>query len=169
MQRNHELFVGEVVFDVDAFLVGEITKIEKGMVWISQGKFTDFNKHAFDLDCEENSDEWVAQEVSVYQIVKDRVDKREYGFICYEHNVTMDDYPYYSPILDENLFEFETEEIGKKIFISDLWDTLVGNDGFMTIEMFRDRYITDENTEVDCSKNTITIGDYEISVKKIEK
>lgn len=166
--RNHELFIGEVVFDYDMYLIGEITKIENGKVWINQGKFTDFNKHCFDNDAETDADVWIAKEESVYQIVKDRVDSREWGFICYEHNKTQDDYPYYSPILDENLFEIETEEIGDMIFISDLWDTLVGNDGYMTIQTFRDRYITEDNAEVDCGKKVIRIGDYEIFVKKIE-
>ena len=167
--RNHELFIGEVVFDYDMYLIGEITKIENGKVWINQGKFTDFNKHCFDVEAEETPDSWVAKEESVYQIVKDKVDSREWGFICYEHNKTQDDYPYYSPILDENLFEIETEEISDRIFISDLWDTLVGNDCNMTIQMFRDRYITEDNAEVDCDTQTITIGDYRIKVEKIQK
>lgn len=167
--RNHELFVGEVVFDYDMYLIGEITKIEDGKVWINQGKFTDFNRHCFDVEAEENPDMWVAKEESVYQIVKGKVDSREWGFICYEHNKTQDEYLYYSPILDENLFEFETEDISDRIFISDLWDTLVGNDGYMTLNMFRDRYITEDNAEVDCDKKTITIGDYRIKVEKIQK
>ena len=45
----------------------------------------------------------------IYQIVPNAVDKRMGSPVCYEcHRDEMeDDYPYYSPILQENLFNFE--------------------------------------------------------------
>ena len=37
------------------------------------------------------------------------VDSRNENPICYEHNKTRDNYPYYNPFLDENLFGIETK------------------------------------------------------------
>lgn len=166
-ERNHPLFVGEVVYDNEMNLIGEIVSIKDGKVKINQGKFTDFNRANFDEEAEKDADEWFANENDVYQIVKGKVDSRQWGFVCYEHNDIGDGYPYYSPILDENLYEFEVMEIGEKIFINDLWDLIMGNTAFMNGEVFRDRYVTDDNTFVSDDSKRITIGEYKITVEKI--
>lgn len=112
--RDHPLAIGERVFDVEEMRAGFITKIEPGGDKYEQDlihlRADDiFNKKYMDLDTEKDSETWTAKERDVYQFVPGKVD-RENNPICFEHNKTRDDYPYYSPALDENQFSFELED-----------------------------------------------------------
>lgn len=115
--RNHELFIGEKVFDTEKMLVCEIVEFLNNypnpQVRVSQENYLDYNKIHFDLDCEEDGMEWLTDESSIYQFVPDRVDSRESMPICYEHceEIGEEPYPYYSPYLNENLYEIETDRV----------------------------------------------------------
>lgn len=54
---------------------------------------------------------WKVPTTALYQYVPNRVCSRTHSPICYEHHYTEDNYPYFCPMLEENLFEFETERI----------------------------------------------------------
>ena len=118
IQRGHDLFVGEKVFDCEKMLVCEVVEILNNypnpQVKVSQEKYVEHNKKHFDLECEEDGMEWLTDESSVYQFVPNKTDVRENMPLCYEHNkdVYADEggYPYYSPYLDENLFNFEVND-----------------------------------------------------------
>lgn len=109
--RVKPLAVGDKVFDCEMHLFAVITNIDKfGFVHLDQSKTLEHNQRHFDCDAELENATWVVSDPScLYQLVPDRVDLREGMPICYEHQETQDNYPYYSPYLDENLFLFETE------------------------------------------------------------
>ena len=107
LSKHHELFVGEKVYDNNMDLICEILEINGDNVRVSQGKYTPTNKLWFDVDCEQDPDEWETQASQLYQFVDGIVDEREGMPVCYEHMSI--DYPYYSPYLHENLYEFETK------------------------------------------------------------
>jgi hypothetical protein len=121
-KRKHNLYVGEIVFDVDKMLFGTITKIENGTYTLDMTKrgtikpYFDIekeNREMFDCDLTEDDLVWTCKDaVALYQIAWGIVDSRWGELVCYEHTKTMDDYPYYSPYLDENLFKIETERKG---------------------------------------------------------
>lgn len=162
--RHHELFVGELVFDCEKHLFGEIVKITKNRVTLNQGKYTDLNKFLFDLDAEDDPDMWTTRKSACYQLAKDKVDAREWNPVCYEHDDSID-YPYYSPTLDENLYEMECVDTDVRIFSHDMWDVLMGNK-FMTKELFNERYGTDEDF---MDFGYMRIGDFEITIRKVQK
>jgi len=117
IKRNHPLSVGEVVFDCNKECFGIVTELNKTEKTAKLAMNKDF-EHNFDTEKEnllmfdeeipEEEKEWEAHTISLYQVVWDKVDARERNPICYEH--ICKDYPFYSPYLDENLFEFETME-----------------------------------------------------------
>ena len=108
--RIKPLAVGDTVFDCEMHLFAVITNIDKfGSVHLDQSKTLEHNKQHFDYDPELENATWIVNDPScLYQLVPGRVDHREGMPICYEHNKTHGNYPYYSPYLDENLFLFET-------------------------------------------------------------
>lgn len=108
--RVKPLAVGDTVFDCKVHLFAVITNIDKfGSVHLDQSKTLEHNKQHFDYDPELENATWIVNDPScLYQLVPGRVDHREGMPICYEHQKTQDNYPYYSPYLDENLFLFET-------------------------------------------------------------
>lgn len=121
IKRNHPLFVGEKVFDVNTMYIYHITAInEDGTISLSM---TDYdiaeNLKMFDCELEESDYETDSDELAVYQFVKGIVDRRSGNPVCYEHDTEIGKgsedyvegelyYPYYSPYLEENLFTFET-------------------------------------------------------------
>lgn len=109
--RVKPLAVGDTVFDCRMHLFAVITRIDKfGSVHLDQSKTLEHNKQHFDYDPELENATWIVTDPNcLYQLVPDRVDSRMKMPVCYEHNSTQDNYPYYSPYLDENLFLFETE------------------------------------------------------------
>ena len=52
----------------------------------------------------------------IYKIADNRLCAKCGGVICYEHNDTLWDYPYYCPRCNENLFEAETKEMDKTAY-----------------------------------------------------
>lgn len=108
--RVKPLAVGDTVFDCKVHLFAVITNIDKfGSVHLDQSKTLEHNKQHFDYDPELENATWIVSDPNcLYQLVPGRVDHRKGMPICYEHNSTQDNYPYYSPYLDENLFLFET-------------------------------------------------------------
>ncbi len=111
--RHHPLTIGERVFDVEEMRAGFITEIEPGGDKYDQDLIhlradDEFNKRYMDQDTEMDSETWQTKESNVYQFVPGKVDRAGYP-VCFEHNKTRDNYPYYSPVLDENQFSFEVE------------------------------------------------------------
>lgn len=109
--RVKPLAVGDKVFDRSKHLVAVITQIlPNGVVVLSQKDTLKYNRLFFDPIPETNGYAWkVLFPTDIYQFVPDRVDSREKMPVCYEHINTQDNYPYYSPYLNENLFLCETE------------------------------------------------------------
>ena len=112
INRDHELYVGEKVYDANNELVCEIIEITPDKVMVSQEKYLEHNKIHFDLDCEEDGMEWDTDADALYQFVPDMVDSREGMPVCYEH--TSIDYPYFSPYLYENLYAFEVDNVSNE-------------------------------------------------------
>ena len=54
INRHHELYVGEKVYDNDTTLVCEVVKIDGNKVLVSQEKYVEHNKLHFDLDCDQD-------------------------------------------------------------------------------------------------------------------
>lgn len=117
--RNHKLKVGEVVFDNNVGFYGVIVELtENSAVLDMNGKIKGINlpngwcetenKMMFDEEIEEKDLRWECDDLnSLYQIAWGIKDSRTENIVCYEH---IADYPYYSPYLDENLFNFEIIE-----------------------------------------------------------
>lgn len=122
IKRNHPLFVGEVVFDYDMGFFGVIVELnEKSAILDMNGlpKKTDVkrgwceleNKLEFDDELTEEETKWTCEDLnSLYQVAWGVTDKRTENVVCYEHVIMEDEYPYFSPYLDENLFTFEVDE-----------------------------------------------------------
>lgn len=126
IKRHHPLTVGEKVFDVNMMYVYHITAIdnELGIVYLSM---TDEdiaeNLKMFDCESQESDYETDSPEQDVYQFAEGIVDRRTEQPVCYEHNTEIgwgaedeheeDElfYPYYSPYLDENLFNLEVARV----------------------------------------------------------
>lgn len=117
MKRIHDLTIGEHIFDISTFYFGKIADIR-----IADG----VKKYLFTVDnwCERQNqilheyDEMIHddsiwennKEYQIYQIADGYVDNRTNNIVCHEHMKLEDDYPYYSPYLNENLFSFEVSE-----------------------------------------------------------
>lgn len=106
---------GDRVFDCDEMRAGFVMDIrldDKDRLIYKLRADDTWNKTYMDLDTEEDKAIWECEfESTIYEFCKDRVDSR-YGYpVCYEHLETEAEYPYYCPVLDENLFEFETDKV----------------------------------------------------------
>ena len=120
--RNHNLKVGEVVFDTNVGFYGVIVELtENSAVLDMNGKIKGVNlpngwcetenKMMFDEEIEEKDLRWECDDLNaLYQIAWGIKDSRTENIVCYEHIATEDGYPYYSPYLEENLFNFEVIE-----------------------------------------------------------
>ena len=117
IKRNHELKVGEVVFDVNKMFFGIITNLENGKATLEMNKdfvhnFDCLKENLENFDCEIPEDEhvWETDDLdALYQMAWGIVESQEEFPLCYEHNTDID-YPYYCPYLDENFYKFETNE-----------------------------------------------------------
>ena len=120
--RNHDLFIGEVVYDLNKNYFGVIISLnnnkavldmngepKNNVPYIGWCEFV--NKIMFDCEITEDDLVWETDDLNaLYQIAWGIVDTRTENIVCYEHTETEDNYPYYSPYLDENLYNFEIEE-----------------------------------------------------------
>ena len=69
------------------------------------------NKTMMDSEIKEDELTWETKDLNMlYQVAWGVRDKRTDNLVCYEHVVMEDEYPYYSPYLEENLYNFEVEE-----------------------------------------------------------
>ena len=118
--RNHPLAVGEVVFDLNQNYFGVITELTDGHAKIDMNGPATYPKPIRDgwceyenrimFDCEINEDDlvWETDDLdALYQVAWGVKDARTENIVCYEHVEFPDMYPYYSPYLEENLYEFE--------------------------------------------------------------
>jgi hypothetical protein len=102
--RHHELKIGEIVFDYEKRLWGRLLEINGKTAKVGQRDLLKRNIVEIDTDAEKDSEEWTTGVSNLYQQVEDKTD--EYGWnICWEH--LTDEYSYYSPSKDENLYECE--------------------------------------------------------------
>lgn len=121
--RNHKLKVGEIVFDTDTQFFGVIVELtDKKAVIDMNGKpmgnptmpigWCEMeNRMMFDEEIEETETKWECDNLdTLYQIAWGIKDSRTENIVCYEHLELEDKYPYYSPYLNENLYNFEVEE-----------------------------------------------------------
>lgn len=107
MVRHHELKKGEMVFDdnnrVWGELIGMANDDETAAILTTRCK---------ELNEELGHDVYAVPDIiftdfdNVYQIA-DGLTDRDGNIICHEHHYEID-YPYYSPYLAENLYESET-------------------------------------------------------------
>lgn len=121
-KRNHPLTIGEIVFDIDVMCFGVLVKLKNGVATINMngipkdkynpnlpwGWCEMENKLMFDEEITENELMWTTDNLdNLYQVAWGVKDTRTENLVCYEHNNFEDEYPYYSPYLNENLFNFE--------------------------------------------------------------
>lgn len=117
--RNHPLAVGEVVFDLNQNYFGIITELTDGHAkidmngpanqpYIMPGWCEYENRLMMDMDVHEEDLVWETDDLdALYQVAWGVKDARTENIVCYEHQEFDDEYPYYSPYLEENLYEFE--------------------------------------------------------------
>lgn len=108
-KRNHPLQIGEKVYDLNTQYIYHIVGFnENGTVQLGMSDW-DITENLKMFDCELTEEEYeaVAFPDDLYQFVPGLV-ARDGNEICYEHQDTEDEYPYFSPYLYENLFTFET-------------------------------------------------------------
>lgn len=110
-----DIKVGDRVFDCNEMRAGIVMEIrldDKDRLIYKLRADDAWNKTYMDLDTEEDKAIWETEhEDNVYEFCKDRVDSRNGYPVCYEHIQMEGDYPYYCPVLDENLYGFETDKI----------------------------------------------------------
>lgn len=114
--RNHPLTIGEVVFDLNAWKFGIITKLTDKKAVLEQGvdikhnfDCNNENTYMFDEENENDAFAWETDDLNaLYQIAWGVKDNRWDCPVLFEHTDTRDNYPYYSPYFDENLFSIET-------------------------------------------------------------
>ena len=117
--RNHPLSVGEVVFDLNWNYYGVIVELtddhakidmdgEANQPFIKRGWCEYQNKLVMDKDVRDEDRVWETDDLdALYQVAWGVKDARTENIVCYEHADFPDLYPYYSPYLEENLYEFE--------------------------------------------------------------
>ena len=114
-KRNHDLYVGELVFDYFCGAWGYIQNLDdNGDVSLEMyGWALEENMKMFDCEITEDEHQWATHRRDMlYQIAEGLVG-RDGNIVCYEHNDTEDGYPYFSPYLDENLFSIEVFNKGE--------------------------------------------------------
>lgn len=120
MARQRELKIRERVYAFNAetnrYVLGHVANIyENGDVLISSIN---------------DDDTFVVENDLVYQICPDYVCDKGDGFeydVCYEHNKTMDDYPYFCPAKDENFFKFELKKVKRYAIVMESIDETEGD------------------------------------------
>lgn len=106
--RHHDLKIGEEVYVLPWAKFGVIVELMNDDETAAVDTTQSAEKNAR-LEYQADAPKVVFAEFDeLYQVVPDAVD-REGNEVCYEHKWGID-YPYYSPNLDENLFESEIEK-----------------------------------------------------------
>lgn len=116
-KRNHALKVGELVFDYNVGYWGNIINIsEHGAITLEMdGWALEENLKMFDSEIPEEEYVWTTDRPDMLYQKAPGLVGRDGNPICYEHNPTEDEYPYFSPYLDENLFSFEAFNEGEYV------------------------------------------------------
>ena len=119
IERPHSLKTGEVVFDNNKLLFGVIVDLKDGVAKIDMNGNSDDvpvgwceyeNRLMLDSEIKEDEITWETDDLdALYQIAWGVKDSRTENIVCYEHNYTRDEYPWFSPYLNENLFNFEVD------------------------------------------------------------
>ena len=97
MKHNHPFYIGEKVWDDN--------RTEWAFVSMFGGS-KDEGSNFLVLE-NDNGELWEALYDDVYQIAPEFRTACSGDIVCYEHRETMDDYPYYCPELQENMFGIE--------------------------------------------------------------
>lgn len=116
--QKRKFEVGEIVFDNINLLFGEVVSIGDKLTLVNDNMAGVLNIHLL-ADTDEThpvGERWECDAENAYKMVEGKVDNRAGNPICYEHSYEGElvDYPYFSPFLDENLYEFEVNSIPHK-------------------------------------------------------
>lgn len=103
------LKIGDIVFDINTGYWGHITADYGNGRYGIQMTDADYKENYLMFDCEIEDEEtvWIEDDENVLYLRAPGLYGRDGNAVCYEHMDTEDDYPFYSPYLDENLFSFE--------------------------------------------------------------
>lgn len=108
--------VAELVFDGKKQLFGEVFEVAENKLVIANVGMGFINNihllHGTEEDCVMDK-KWECEIADAYKIAVGMQDTREHDVVCYEHTPALVEYPYYSPFLDENLYNFEVEKCHK--------------------------------------------------------
>ena len=108
MKMKHRYFrIGERVFNCD---YNDSDLMGFGRIVLINGKAEDgvINEDTIvTLDMSENGNGETEEEGSNIYKIAPRISKKVRETVCYEHNETEDNYPFYIPANDENYFRFE--------------------------------------------------------------
>ena len=103
-QHNHPFVVGEKVWDDNNSEWAKVVRVGGELPEEGGGQIL--------LESiEEKGKRWLADADDVYQIAPGLRTACSGDIVCYEHNETEDEYPYYCPALQENFFSIELEII----------------------------------------------------------
>ena len=121
--RNHDLKIGEVLFDTDKRLFGVLIELKDGKAKLdmdAQPHDTEKlpvgwcyyqNRTMFDTEVDKDPGVWETENLeALYQVAWGIKDERADYIVCYEHDED-EGFPYYSPYLEEPLDEDEIYEI----------------------------------------------------------
>ena len=145
MKHNHPFFIGERVWDDDNKEWANVVRVG--------GELPEEGGDQILLEAPDGCGmTWLADTASVYQIAEGLRTVNTGDLVCYEHNETEDNYPYYCPFLEENFFSFEVEgtpcdddftEGSAYELVQKLQDAVLAIDGAekMTVPVF----VEDEN------------------------
>lgn len=97
MKHNHPFFIGERVWD------------DNRCEWATVSMFggSEDEGSNFLVLKNDRGELWDALYEDVYQIAEGLRTANSGDIVCYEHNETEDNYPYYCPALEENFFSIE--------------------------------------------------------------
>jgi hypothetical protein len=102
MKHNHPFFIGERVWDDDNKEWANVVRVG--------GELPEEGGDLILLEAPDGRGmTWLTDTASVYQIAEGLRTVNTGDLVCYEHNETEDNYPYYCPFLEENFFSFEVE------------------------------------------------------------
>ena len=95
MKHNHPFTIGERVWD------------DNRCEWATVSMLGADEDNNFLVLKNDNGELWEALYEDVYQIAEGIRSANTGDIVCYEHNETEDEYPYYCPALTENFFSVE--------------------------------------------------------------
>lgn len=103
MKHNHPFFIGERVWDDENKEWAKVVRVG--------GELPEEGGDLILLEAPDGRGmTWLTDTASVYQIAEGLRTACSGDIVCYEHNETQDDYPYYCPARQENFFNFELVE-----------------------------------------------------------